>query len=81
VSQQTATTTKKTDNQQLSLRQKVAFYLEDTDTTIGLCSNLSILGLILLSSGIFVAQTYPISEQLTAILGIVDWGKSETVCF
>jgi len=74
VSQQTATTTKKTDNQQLSLRQKVAFYLEDTDTTIGLCSNLSILGLILLSSGIFVAQTYPISEQLTAILGIVDWG-------
>ena len=72
MSQQT-TTTEKIDNQQLSLRQKVAFYLEDTDTTIGLWSNLSILGLILLSSGIFVAQTYAISEQLTAILEIVDW--------
>ena len=72
VSQQTTATTEKTNNQQLSLRQKVAFYLEDTDTTIGLWSNLSILGLILLFSVIFVAQTYPLNPQLKATLEIVD---------
>ena len=72
MSYQTTTTTEKINNQQLSLRQKVAFYLEDTDSTIGLWSNLSILGLILLYSAIFVVQTYPISQQLQASLEIVD---------
>ena len=72
MSQQTTVTTETINNQQLSLRQKVAFYLEDTDTTIGLWSNLGILGLILLFSAIFVAQTYPISQQLRASLEIVD---------
>ncbi|MCC0176322.1 ion transporter [Waterburya agarophytonicola K14] len=56
----------------LSLREKVAFYLEDTQTNLGLYSDLSILGLILLSSAIFVAQTYPISQQLENILGLLD---------
>ena len=55
-----------------SLREKVAFYLEDTATNIGLWSNLIILGLILLSSAIFVAQTYPINSQLRIILNIAD---------
>ena len=55
-----------------SLKEKTAFYLEDTTTKIGLWLNLSILGLILLSSVIFVAQTYPIGKQLKASLEIVD---------
>ncbi|HEY9768429.1 MAG TPA: ion transporter [Coleofasciculaceae cyanobacterium] len=56
----------------LSLRAKIAFYLEDTNTNIGLWSNLSIFGLILLSSAIFVVQTYPIGKQFEAGLEIVD---------
>lgn len=55
-----------------SLREKTAFYLESTDTAIGLWSNLIVLGLILLSSTIFVAQTYPIGRQFRAVLGTVD---------
>ncbi|WP_319420868.1 ion transporter [Pleurocapsa sp. FMAR1] len=56
----------------LSLRRKIAFYLEDTETSLGLWLDLVILGLILLSSGIFVAQTYPISQQLQTILSNID---------
>ncbi|MGF1540446.1 MAG: ion transporter [Pleurocapsa sp.] len=55
-----------------ALRQKVAFYLEDTETNIGLWFNLIILGLILVSSAIFVAQTYTISSNLQATLDILD---------
>ncbi len=55
-----------------SLRDKVAFYLEDTETHIGLWLNLTILGLILLSSAIFVIQTYPLNSQLKTILNFVD---------
>lgn len=59
-------------NNQRSLRAKTAFYLENTDTIIGLWFNLSILGLILLSSVIFVAQTYPIGKQLKIGLEFTD---------
>ena len=37
-----------------SLREKIAFYLEDIETPIGLITNLVILLLILGSTGIFV---------------------------
>lgn len=56
----------------LSLREKTAFYFEDVKTSFGLALNLSILGLILLSSGIFVAQTYPLSPQITTSLRNLD---------
>ncbi|GAB4529947.1 MAG: ion transporter [Pleurocapsa sp.] len=59
--------------QHLSWQEKIAFYLEDTETIIGLWLNLVILFLILFSSGIFVAQTYNISENLKQILSWVDW--------
>ena len=55
-----------------SLRDRTAFYLENTNTIIGLWFNLSILGLILLSSAVFVAQTYSISQQLQASLKFID---------
>lgn len=56
----------------LSLRQKVAFYLENPETSIGLWSNLIILGLILVSSVVFIAQTYAIPEQLKLYLHLID---------
>ena len=55
-----------------SLREKTAFYLEDTDTNIGLWFDLIVLSLILLSSVVFVAQTYAIGNRLKAILKLVD---------
>lgn len=55
-----------------SLKEKTAFYLESTNTPLGLWSNLIVLGLILLSSAIFVAQTYPLGTQFKAILEAVD---------
>ena len=58
--------------EKLSLRQKAAFYLEDTDSNLGLCLNLSILGSILLSSAIFVVQTYPVSPQIQDLLRAID---------
>ncbi len=48
-------------------RQQIALYLEDVETPIGIAFNLTIIGLIFLSSGIFVLETYPISEQLRQI--------------
>ncbi len=55
-----------------SLREKTAFYFEDTETSLGLGINLAILGLILISSGIFVAQTYPLPPQLASSLHTLD---------
>jgi voltage-gated potassium channel len=57
-----------------NLRARVAFYLEDTETNIGLWLNLIILGLIFISSAIFVAQTYEISANSKAILNDLDLG-------
>jgi len=56
------------------MKEKVAFYLEDIETPIGLTINLMILGLILLSLVIFVTETYAISESLAQALHIIDLG-------
>ena len=55
-----------------SLREKTAFCFEDIQTNLGLALNLSILGLILLSLGIFVAQTYTLPPQVAAYLHSID---------
>ena len=47
---------------QQKVQQKVRFYLEDIDTPIGRAINLAIAGLVLLSSAIFIAETYAIPE-------------------
>ena len=72
MSQQNIPTTTKLDARQLPLRKKFAFYFQDTESKIGLWFDLIILGLILLSSFIFVAQTYPIGKQLKINLETVD---------
>jgi voltage-gated potassium channel len=57
-------------DQSLSLRRQIAFYLEDVDTPIGKAINLGITGLVLLSSALFVAETYPLPE---AVRLSIDW--------
>jgi voltage-gated potassium channel len=55
----------------LNLRE-IAFYLEDIETPVGRGINLLIMGLILLSSVIFVAETYPLSEPVRISLDTID---------
>lgn len=53
-------------------KEKIAFYVDDFETTIGQFINLFILGLIFVSSGIFVAETFSLSEQIIYWLNKVD---------
>ncbi|MEB3281574.1 MAG: ion transporter [Lyngbya sp.] len=55
-------------------RKRIAFYLDDLETPIGRFVSFSITGLILLSSVIFVIQTYPISSEFRHILEKIDRG-------
>lgn len=52
----------------MSLQQKVRFYLEDIETPVGRWINLGITGLVLVSSAIFVAETYDIPAQVRIYL-------------
>ncbi|BDA67234.1 Ion transport protein [Calothrix sp. PCC 7716] len=53
-------------------REKINFYLKDLDTRAGKIINLAIAGLVLISSGIFVAQTYTLRADFNEYLNIVD---------
>lgn len=53
-------------------KEKTAFYLKDLETPIGKAINLGIVGLVLLSSGIFVAETYNIPDSIRSLLRIID---------
>lgn len=55
------------------LRQKIAFYLDDIETPLGRAINLIITGLVLLSSAIFVAETYPLPDYIRINLNIIDF--------
>jgi voltage-gated potassium channel len=56
----------------IPLRRKIAYYLEDIETPVGRAVNLFILALILLSSAIFVAQTYPLPDSIRNSIDIID---------
>lgn len=58
----------------LTIRQKIAFYLEDIETPIGRTISLLITGLILLSSAFFVAETYDIPENIRQEMELLDRG-------
>lgn len=60
-------------------RKTVAFYLEDIETPIGKAINFILLFLILLSSAIFVAETYPLPEAILINLKLLD--DAILVCF
>lgn len=59
-------------NVERSLQQKVRFYFEDIETPLGKAINLIITGLVLLSSTIFVAETYTIPDSIRTGLEIID---------
>lgn len=56
----------------MSIRSRIAFYLEDIETPVGRAINLPIMVLILLSSGIFVAETYPLDISVRIGLDLID---------
>jgi voltage-gated potassium channel len=57
-----------------TLREQLAFYLDDFETTPGRIMNFGITGLILLSCGLFVAQTYEISPVVQQWIRWIDDG-------
>lgn len=56
------------------LKQRIAFYLEDIETPIGRAVNLIVTVLVLLSSIIFVIDTYPILDSVKIKLSYIDTG-------
>lgn len=56
----------------MMLREKISFYFEDIETPVGRAINLIITVLVLLSSAIFVSQTFPIPEALRKFLDYID---------
>jgi voltage-gated potassium channel len=53
-------------------RKKTEFYLTDLETPLGKAINFLIAALVLLSSGIFVAQTYNIPNSVRLQLDLID---------
>jgi len=56
----------------MTLKQRIRFYLEDLETSWGRAINGAIATLILLSSAIFVLETYSIPASLAMVLGWID---------
>ncbi len=54
------------------LRRNIAFYLEDVETPVGRAINLIFTGLVLLSSTIFVVETYTIPVSVRIKLDTID---------
>ena len=54
------------------LKQRIAFYLEDIETPAGRAINLVITALVLLSSAIFVADTYALPASVRVKLDAID---------
>lgn len=54
------------------LADKLSIYLEDLEHPIGRIFNLPIAGLVLISTGIFVAETYPLSPEIRTTLETID---------
>jgi len=54
------------------LKQRIAFYLEDIETPIGRAITLIITGLVLLSSAIFVVETYTVPTSIRIKLDFID---------
>jgi voltage-gated potassium channel len=57
-----------------TLRQRVAFYLEDVETPIGRAITIVVTGVILLSCGLFVLATYPLNPTWHYWLRQIDDG-------
>lgn len=53
-------------------KQRIAFYLEDIETPIGRAITIIITGLVLLSSAIFVVETYTVPTSIRIKLDFID---------
>ena len=53
-------------------RKTILFYIEDVETTMGKAVSLTIMGLILLSSALFVTETYPIPNYIRVRLWEIE---------
>ncbi|NJL81651.1 MAG: ion transporter [Richelia sp. SM2_1_7] len=53
-------------------KENTAFYLKDLETSLGKAINITIVILVMLSSMIFVAQTYQLTESIRLVLSIID---------
>ena len=53
-------------------REKIDFYLTDIETPIGKVISVAISLLVLVSSGIFVAETYDLSQEARWELRVLD---------
>ncbi|TVP57340.1 MAG: ion transporter [Nodularia sp. (in: Bacteria)] len=53
-------------------REQTEFYLKDLETPTGKVINLTLAALVLLSSGIFVAETYSIPDSIRFHLDLID---------
>ncbi|MBT9315401.1 ion transporter [Leptothoe spongobia TAU-MAC 1115] len=56
-----------------TLRQRVRAELEEAATGLGLGVNIAIAAFILISAGLFVAETYPLSPVVNTALTLLDW--------
>jgi voltage-gated potassium channel len=54
------------------IADKIFLYLEDIEHPIGRIVNLLITFLVLISTGIFVAETYPLAPEIRSIVGQID---------
>ncbi|WP_310483907.1 ion transporter [Chamaesiphon sp. VAR_48_metabat_403] len=54
------------------IADKIFIYLEDIEHPIGRIVNLLITCLVLVSTGIFVAETYPLDPEMRSLIGKVD---------
>ncbi|MEO1429444.1 MAG: ion transporter [Cyanobacteria bacterium J06633_8] len=56
----------------VTTRENIDFYLRDLETPLGKTINISIVFLVILSSVIFVVQTYATSESVSFFLDVAD---------
>ena len=55
-----------------SIKEKINFYFEDVETFGGKLTDIIVIILVLISSAIFVALSYPVGVQVRAVLELVD---------
>ncbi len=56
----------------LSLRKTVAYHLDNYESAIGRAIDLIILGLIVISLGMFIAETYPLPDTIKSYFHLAD---------
>ena len=56
-----------------TLKLRIRAELEEAETGLGLAVNIAIATLILISAGLFIAETYPLPTKVSQGLAMLDW--------